>query len=98
MNFIQKKDRAIIFLLPDDLKTGLPDELAGEVQSGGVQSVEVRYSGADDVSLTGLSELVFLAARIRAHGMRAELTAPGPVVDNMKICSMDSSFDGVRVG
>ncbi len=98
MNFIQKKDRAIVFLLPDDLKKNISEDALSQVQNEAIHDVEVRYSGGEDLTLTGLSELVYIAARIRAHGKRVELTAPASVVDNMKICSMDSSFDGVRVG
>lgn len=98
MNFIQKKDRAIVFLLPDDLKKSIPKDVLSQVQNEGIHIVEARYSGADDISLSGLSELVYIAGRIRANGKRVELTAPASVVENMKICSMASSFDGVRVG
>lgn len=97
MNFIQKKDRAIVFLLPEDLEKTIPEELVSQVQNSAGQ-VEVRYSGAEDLSLAGLSELVYVAAQVRAQGKRVELTAPGPVVESIKICALDSSFDGVRVG
>lgn len=98
MNFIQKKDRAIVFLLPDDLKKNISQEILSQVGTEAIHDVEVRYSGAVDLALTALSELVYLAGQIRTQGKRVELTAPASVVDNMKICSMDSSFDGVRVG
>jgi len=97
VNFIQKKDRAIVFLLPEDLSKAIPGEVLSQVQDAPGQ-VEVRYSGAEDLSLSGLSELVHMAAQIRLHGKRVELTAPGSVVGNIRICAMDSSFDGVRVG
>ena len=97
MNFIQKKDRAIVFLLPEDLNKAIPGELLSQVKDAPGQ-VEVRYSGAEDLSLSGLSELMYMAAQIRLQGKRVELTAPGGVVDNIRICALDSSFDGVRVG
>lgn len=96
MNFVRKKDRAILFVTPDDLSRW--SESAFEDMQPVTGLVEVRVSGAEDLPMAGIAHLVHLARQIQGAGHGIHLTGPGPMVDNLTACGLDTAFEAVQAG